>query len=69
MKAIREGTVPLDLHRGLEAHEMNGRPRIWGTIDDERCTWKMKDVAFGGILALLENELAPLSTWMLAFKA
>jgi hypothetical protein len=57
----------LDLHGGLEAHEMDVRPHVWGTIDDECCTWKMKDVSFGGILASSEDELAPLSTWTLAF--
>jgi hypothetical protein len=49
------------------AHRMVARPHVWGTIDDERCTWKKKDVAFGGTLASLEDEVPPFSTWMLAF--
>jgi hypothetical protein len=50
-KAIREGLVPFDLHRGLEAHEMDARPHVWAIFDDERCTLMMEDIAFGGILA------------------
>jgi hypothetical protein len=53
---------------GLKAHEMDARPHVWGTIDDERCTWKMKENAFGGILESLEDDLAHLSTWTLAFE-
>jgi hypothetical protein len=40
----------LDLHRGLEAHEMDVRPQVWGTIDDEHCTLRMEDDVFGGTL-------------------
>jgi hypothetical protein len=52
----------MDLHRGLEAHEMDVRTHIWGTIDDERFTWEMLDVSFGGSLALLGDDIAPSST-------
>ena len=52
----------MDLHGGLEAHEMDVRPHVWGTIDDEHCAWKMKDVTFGGILVWLRDETPPYST-------
>jgi hypothetical protein len=57
----------LDLHRGLEAHEMDARPHVWGTIYDELFTLKMKDVSFGGFLASLEDEISPFSTWTFPF--
>jgi hypothetical protein len=58
----------LDLHRCLEAHDMDARPHVWGTIDDERCTWKMKDIAFGGTLASPKDEIVPSPTLMFVFE-
>jgi hypothetical protein len=46
---------------------MDAIPHIWVTIDDEHCTLRVEDVAFGGTLASLEDEVAPFSTWTLAF--
>jgi hypothetical protein len=46
---------------------MDARPHIWGTIDDEHCAWKMKDVVCGGILAWLKDGIPPFSTLTLAF--
>jgi hypothetical protein len=62
MKLFVKELCHLDLHRGLEAHEMDARPHVWGTIDDERCTWKMKDVSFGGTLASPKDEIVPSPT-------
>jgi hypothetical protein len=44
------------------SHRMDARPHVWGTIDDEHCAWKMKDVSFGGILAWIEDGIPPFST-------
>jgi hypothetical protein len=49
------------------AHRMNTIPRIWEIMDDERCTLRMENFAFGCSLASLEDEVAPFSTWTLAF--
>jgi hypothetical protein len=67
VKAIHEGTMPLDLHRGLKAYMMDAMPHTWETIDDEHCTLRMEDVAFGGTLASLEDEIAPLFHLDVAF--
>jgi hypothetical protein len=45
------------------AHRMDAIPCIWETMDDECCTLRMKNVVFGGSLASLEDQVAPLSTW------
>jgi hypothetical protein len=57
----------LDLHRGLKSHEMDARPRMWKTIDDECCILRIKEVSFGGSLTSPEDEIAPSPTWKFAF--
>jgi hypothetical protein len=42
-------------------------PHTWESIDDERCTLRVEDVAFGGTLASLEDEIAPLFHMDVAF--
>jgi hypothetical protein len=39
---------------------MDAIPHEWVTTDDERCTLRVEDVAFGGTLASLEDEIPPL---------
>jgi hypothetical protein len=49
------------------AHGMDAIPCIWETMDDECCTLRMENVAFGGSLVSLEDEVAPFSTWTFSF--
>ena len=50
----------LDFHRGLKAHNMDAMPHTWETIDHEHCTLRVEDVALGGTLVSLEDEIEPL---------
>jgi hypothetical protein len=46
---------------------MDVRPHVWGTWDDEHCTLRMDDFAFGGTLAWPDDDIPPSSAWTLAF--
>jgi hypothetical protein len=40
---------------------------MWETIDDECCTFRVYEFSFGGTLASLEDEIAPLFHFDIAF--
>jgi hypothetical protein len=59
--------VPFDLHGGLKSPRMVTIPHRMGRGPRSSCAHEVMNVAFGGTLTTLEDDIIALCTWMMTF--